>query len=163
VSLVVLNPEARFDCTFGRGCEGICCRSGRPPVYPEEIERIDRNLDRILPSLRPEASALVLEDGYLSRRRTLGQPMLRVVKGWCVFFNEGCVPHRLGTGEGDPFMYKPWFCAIFPLKWDPRDSWYVRQKGFRKERWALFCLDPAASTILATESLRHEMALADKA
>ena len=80
MKLVVLNlANARFDCTFGRGCDGVCCRNGRPPIYPEDAQRIDRNMDRVRPLLRPDARALVDRSGYLSRRRKAGQPVARVV------------------------------------------------------------------------------------
>src|SRR6266446_5884970 len=47
-SLPVLNlSEAKYECIFGRGCDGICCQNGRPPVYPEERERLDANLDKV--------------------------------------------------------------------------------------------------------------------
>src|SRR5581483_8027670 len=107
-SLPVLNlAEATFDCTFGRGCDGVCCRNGRPPLYPEEVALLGRHLERILPRLRPEAAAVVKKEGYLSRRRRIGLPMVRVVQGWCLFFNQGCVLHQLGAEEGDKFRYKP--------------------------------------------------------
>ena len=100
-SLPVVNlDQAKYECIFGRGCDGICCHNGRPPVYADEQERIDANLNRILPELRPEARSVVQEKGYLSRRRKLGLPMMRVVGGWCVFFNQGCVLHKLGAAEG---------------------------------------------------------------
>ncbi len=55
-SLPILNlNEARFECIFGRGCDGICCQNGRPGVYPEEEQRIRENLQKFLPELRPEA------------------------------------------------------------------------------------------------------------
>src|SRR3982750_2381782 len=98
MDLTILNwNEARFECTFGRGCEGICCREGRPPVYADEAERIASNLEHFLPAMRPEASTLVRHSGFLSRRRKAGTNMLRVVNGWCVFFNAGCVLHRIGA------------------------------------------------------------------
>jgi len=160
VRLTQLNGDsARFECTFGRGCDGVCCRNGRPPVYADEIERIDANLPRILPLLRPEARAMVEAGGYLSRRRKAGQPMARVVDRWCVFFNEGCVLHRLGAAEGAAFRYKPGVCAMFPLAKDQRDRWYVRQRNYKAEKWDLMCLDPTASSLPATESLREETAL----
>jgi hypothetical protein len=160
-SLPVLNlAEATYECTFGRGCDGICCRDGRPGVYPEEVERIDANLEKFLPQLRPEARAVVEADGYLSRRVKFGQPMLRVVKGWCVFFNQGCVLHKVGAAEGDSFRYKPAMCALFPLARDGKDRWYVRQWGYQGEDWDLFCLNPKASARRAADSLRDEMALA---
>jgi hypothetical protein len=159
---VVNAGEATFECIFGRGCDGICCRNGRPPVYAEEAERIAANLDKFLPALRPEARQAVQQDGFLSRRRKVGQPMLRVVQGWCIFFNQGCVLHKVGTAEGDKFRYKPAVCSLFPLSKDEHDRWYVRQKGLNGEIWDLFCLDPQASAMPAAESMREEIALAQR-
>jgi hypothetical protein len=152
--------EARFECTFGRGCDGICCREGQPPIYPEEIARIDESLERVLPELRPEARAAVRKAGYISRRRKAGQLTLRVVSGWCVFFNRGCVLHRVGAQEGDKFRYKPAACALFPIDKDDNGRWYVRQKGYAGEIWDLPCLDPENTTVRATDSLQEEIALA---
>ena len=161
--LTVLNLEtARFECTFGRGCEGVCCRDGRPPVYADEARRIDENLHRILPLLRPEARAAVDKGGYLSRRRKAGQTMARVVAGWCVFFNQGCALHRLGAAEGAAFRYKPGLCAVFPLAKDGPGRWYVRQKGYKGERWDLACLDPGSSCVPAANSLQQEAALVEE-
>lgn len=158
-SLPVISnlAEAHFECIFGRGCDGLCCQNGRPATYPEDSAMIDRALARALPHLRPEARALIEKEGYLSRRTKLDQPMLRVVGGWCVFFNEGCVLHKVGAAEGDAYKYKPILCSVFPL--NPRDdgSWYVRQWGYEKEPWDLFCLNPAASPRLASEALRDEV------
>ena len=163
MSLTVLNLEsARFDCTFGRGCEGICCRNGRPPIYAEEARTIDEHLHRILPLLRPDARAAVTREGYLSGRRKAGQRMARVVGGWCVFFNRGCALHQLGAGEGAPFRYKPSICAVFPLAKDQRGRWYVRQKGYKGEIWDLPCLDPSSSAVPAAESLQQEKRLVEE-
>jgi hypothetical protein len=160
-SLPVLNlAEATFECTFGRGCEGICCRNGRPMVYPEEVELLDAHLHRFLPRLRPSARAVVEADGYRSRRTRLGLPMLRVVDRWCVFFNEGCVLHKIGAAEGDSYRYKPAACALFPLARDEHDRWYVRQQGYKGEKWDLFCLDPENTPVAASESLPAEVELA---
>lgn len=160
-SLPVLNQaEAKYECIFGRGCDGICCQNGRPPVYPEERERLDANLDKVLPHLRPEAQVLIREQGYVSNRRRLGLPMLRVVNGWCVFFNQGCVLHKVGAEEGDKYRYKPAACALFPLARDEHDQWYVRQKDYKGEDWHLFCLDPNTSPMPAAESLKDEIELA---
>ena len=160
-SLPVINlAEAKFECIFGRGCEGICCKDGRPMCYPEEIECLDAHLARFLPEMRPEARALVEQHGYVSGRRRQGHPMLRVVGGWCVFFNQGCVLHKVGAAEGDKYRYKPIACTLFPLARDDHDQWYVRQKGYKKEGWNLFCLDPQSSPVSAAETLRDEVALA---
>jgi hypothetical protein len=64
------------------------------------------------------------------------------------------------SAEGDQFRYKPRICALFPLNGDKQDRWYVRQKGFKKEKWDLFCLDPSASSVPASASLQEEIALA---
>ena len=160
---VVLNAdEARFDCTFGRGCDGICCRDGRPPVYPEESQVIDANLHKFLPAVRPEARRVIEKEGYVSKRRKIGLPMLRVVEGWCIFFNRGCVLHQIGAAEGDKFRYKPAICALFPIDRDKHGRWYVRQKGFNGESWDLFCLDPQSTTVRAVDSARDEIALAQR-
>jgi hypothetical protein len=162
-SLTVLNlAVARFECTYGRGCEGLCCRNGRPPIYPEEAARIDVKLSTILPALRLEARIVVEKSGYVSRRRKVGYPMARVSDGWCVFFNGGCVLHMLGAAEGDKLRYKPAACTLFPLARDESDRWYVRQRGYQGEIWDLFCLDPNASSTPATQSLRDEIALAQR-
>ncbi len=162
-SLPVLNIEqARYECIFGRGCDGICCQAGRPPVYPEEKERIDANLAKILPELRPEARKTIEKKGYLSSRTHAGQAMMRNQGGWCVFFNQGCVLHKLGAMEGDKYLYKPVACSLFPLQKDERDRWYVRQKGYKGEKWDIFCLDPNASPMPAREALEAELELAEK-
>jgi hypothetical protein len=162
-SLPVINlSEATYECIFGRGCDGICCQNGRPGVYPEEAARIDANLDKFLPELRPAARTLVEKEGYLSRRRKDGLPMLRVVDGWCVFFHKGCVLHKVGAAEGDKYRYKPAPCALFPLAKTDKGEWYVRQKGVEGEVWDLFCLDPATSPLPAAKSLQDEITLARK-
>ena len=155
--------EAKFDCTFGRGCEGICCKDARPPVYAEELEVIAANVEKFLPHMRADARAAVKRTGFLvPKRRRLKQRMLRVIGGWCVFFNNGCVLHQVGDAEGDKFRYKPALCALFPIQQDRHDNWYIRQKGFKRESWDLFCLNPANCTTPAAESLRDEIALAKR-
>jgi hypothetical protein len=161
VQLPVLNAaDATFECTFGRGCKGECCRNGRPVLYPDEIERLDSILDRMLGELTPAARAVVESRGYRSARKRMRLPMARVVNGWCVFFNEGCTLHRIGEAEGDMYRYKPAACALFPLDMDEHDQWYFRQKGYKKEKWSLFCLDPKNTDARAVESCQAEMALA---
>jgi len=160
-SLPVINlNQATFECTYGRGCAGICCQNGRPSVDANERQRIDDNLHKFLPHLRPQALATVEEGGYLSRRVKMGEPMMRVVDGWCVFFNEGCVLHKIGAEEGDKYRYKPLLCSLFPLDKDDHERWFVRQHGYKGEEWDLFCLAPDASTMPATVSLQEEVALA---
>ena len=162
-TITIENLEtATFECTFGRGCEGICCRNGRPSVASAEMMAMEGVLPRVLPRLRPDARKLVEEEGFVSRRTKVGQPMLRVSGGWCVFFNEGCVLHQVGAEDGDSYQYKPIQCALFPVEHDDDGSWYVRQKGHRGEQWDLFCLNPKQSPKPAAETLAAEIALAQR-
>ncbi len=162
-SLPVLNlSEAKFDCIFGRGCDGICCQKGKPPVTVDDIARIDAALSKVLPHLREDARKKIEKGGYLSNWRKGSQPTLRVSKGWCVFFNKGCVLHKVGMAEGDSFKYKPVVCAVFPLDVADNGQWYIRQHGYLHEPWDLFCLNPNASPRLATESMKDELALVER-
>jgi acyl-CoA synthetase (AMP-forming)/AMP-acid ligase II len=43
---VTALDAATFKCSFGKGCEGDCCRVARPPVYAEELGHIAANLER---------------------------------------------------------------------------------------------------------------------
>jgi Fe-S-cluster containining protein len=161
--LAITNADtATFDCSFGRGCEGICCRNGRPSVTPEERAVIESVMSRVVPLLRPAARDAIESDGFTSARTKLGQPMVRVAGGWCVFFNGGCVLHTIGTEDGDSYQYKPTQCALFPLERGDGGEWYVRQWNLEGEQWDLFCLNPANSPRPAVEALAPEMALAAK-
>jgi hypothetical protein len=163
IGLPVINlHSATYECTYGRGCDGVCCSEGRPLIYPEEIANLNAHLARFLPLLRPRARAAIARRGFVTERRRLGQRVVRFADGWCVFFNSGCVLHRAGAAEGDKFRYKPAVCSLFPIQQNKRDEWYVRQRGFEKEKWDLFCLDPRNSTVPAAESLREELALAKR-
>jgi Fe-S-cluster containining protein len=159
-SLPVLNlSEAKYECIFGRGCDGICCQNGRPPIYADEEERLRVHLEKFLPEMLPQARKLVARHGFLSKRRKLGLPMLRVIDSWCVFFNRGCVLHKVGAAEGDKYRYKPAACSLFPLAKTAGGEWYVRQHGYQEEDWNLFCLSPTATELPAAESLAEEMKL----
>jgi hypothetical protein len=157
---IVNLQEAKYECRYGKGCNGHCCREGRPLVYAEEIERLDANLDKFLPLMRKEARERLWQRGYLTQRRRLGERVMRNAQGWCIFFNDGCILHRIGETEGDKFRYKPAVCSLFPIQLDEHDRWYVRQKGYKREQWDLECLAPEWSNVPAAQSLREEIALA---
>ncbi|HUR52807.1 MAG TPA: DUF3109 family protein [Gemmataceae bacterium] len=161
VALPVVNAAtATFECIFGRGCDGICCQNGRPSVDAAEQKRITGVLTKTLPHLRPAARTLIEGEGFVSKRTKLGEPMVRVVGGWCVFFNAGCVLHKVGAEDGDAYQYKPSQCALFPLERRESGDWYVRQWGYEGEQWDLFCLNPKQSRKPAVESLAEEITLA---
>ena len=161
---VINLATAKFDCTFGRGCDGVCCRHGEPTVYADEAARLEESIERLMPELRPAAQEVIRRDGLLDHSQDkAGQPTLRVADGWCVFFNAGCVLHRIGEAEGDKYKYKPAVCALFPItRASDEVNWKVRQKGFDGEQWDLPCLDPAVSVTPATESLTIEVAMAQR-
>ena len=160
LELPVVNlHEATFECTYGRGCAGVCCQNGRPGLHPDERDTIAANLDRFLPHLRPEARKVLARHGFLTRRVRNGLPLVPVVRGWCLFFNEGCVLHKVGAAEGDKYRYKPGCCSLFPLVPDDAGRWWVRQTNDPWEEWNLFCLDPRNSPVPAAESLQEEVAL----
>jgi hypothetical protein len=159
---VVGLDEARYECVFPT-CGGVCCKNGRPGLEPAEVVRIEGKLAKFLPSLTPNARKRVERDGFITRRIKEGRPTLAVVDGWCVFFNEGCVLHKVGAAEGDKAKYKPWHCMTFPLALDEKtDEWYVRQWGVRDEGWDLFCLNPEESPKPAADTLRDEIDFAER-
>lgn len=152
--------SAHFECVYPK-CDGICCRNGRPAIEDVERERIAAHLPKFLPHLLPAARARVERSGFATRRLKEGLPTLAVEDGWCVFFNQGCVLHKVGAEEGDRFRYKPWRCAVFPLERDrKRGTWHVRQWGHKGEAWDLFCLNPTESPRTAAETLAGEVELA---
>jgi hypothetical protein len=85
-----------------------------------------------------------------------------VVDGWCLFFNEGCVLHKVGAADGDKWRYKPWRCVAFPLDQTETGNWHVRQWNSNGEAWNLFCLNPAESPRPATESLVEEIGFVER-
>lgn len=163
ISLTVVNAEtATFDCSFGRGCEGLCCKNGRPSVTAAEARTIKQNLAMFLPHMRPEAVKMVKKVGWLGARKKVGLPMLRVSGGWCIFFNAGCVLHKVGAAEGDFSKYKPIQCSLFPLEPNGDGTWYVRQWKFNGEGWDIFCLNPKNTPLKAVETLAPEIAVASE-
>jgi len=160
--LPLLNAAtATFECTYGRGCPGLCCTNGRPGLRDAERQRIADRLPDLLPLFSKKARRLVEKHGFITRRTRDGLPLAPVVDGWCIFFNAGCVLHKLGAAEGDSLKYKPIQCSLFPLLWDDDGQWYVRQKNYKGEDWNdLFCLDPSHTTRKAIDSLRNEIHLA---
>jgi Fe-S-cluster containining protein len=151
---------AQFECVYP-SCGGICCKNGRPGVEPGERKRIEENLDKFLPHLTPHARRVVEKRGFVTKRIKDGNPMLAVSESWCVFFNEGCVLHKVGASEGDRWKYKPWYCVVFPLAQRAKGKWYVRQWEHRGEAWDLFCLDPKESPKRAVSTLAGEIAFAN--
>jgi hypothetical protein len=165
--------EGRFDFVFniaegsGRRCRealpAAVCELLRVPFTGSDALTLAVTLDKAV------ARRVVSPDVAVARAVLVsppagarGYPVARLSGGWCVFFNEGCVLHRLGADEGDRTRYKPTVCALFPLDRLDGDRWYVRQRGYDGERWELACLDPRVSVTPAAESLREEMALAER-
>ncbi|HTF91237.1 MAG TPA: DUF3109 family protein [Planctomycetota bacterium] len=161
VELNILNAKsATFECVFPV-CGGVCCKNGRPGISPGEAQRIQDNLPKFLPHLLPKSRRLVETRGFLTRRVKEGRRTLAVSEGWCIFFNEGCVLHKVGAEEGERFAYKPWHCVAFPLEKDAKTAeWYVRQHGYRGEAWDVFCINPKESSKPALTTLAAEIEFA---
>lgn len=154
--LVVNVATATFECVFPT-CGGLCCKQSRPPVEPAEAARITKVLPRVLGDMRPSARKAVEKNGFLTKRIKSKRQMISINDEYCVFYNQGCVLHRLGGLEGDTTKYKPWVCTAFPLDTDPKGNWEVRQWGRKGEEWDLFCLDPKASEKKAVKTLAFEI------
>jgi hypothetical protein len=156
-ALKVLNEGATFDCVFPV-CGGTCCQNGRPGVELAEVAKIEAELAKFLPELTPAAKTHVERSGFITRRQKEGRPTLGVVGGYCLFYNEGCVLHKVGAREGDKFKYKPWRCVVFPLsKNEENGEWHVRQWGVKGEAWDVFCINPEESKKAAVVSLADEL------
>ena len=163
--LGLLNAAtARFVCTYGRGCDGICCKNSTPPVDPEKQQQINSILPLVLPLLRPGASKLISDIGYIDPEEAHeGNPSIRVEDEWCVFFNKGCVLHQVGADKGDSTLYKPVACYLFPIDHHSSGDWYIRQHGVDNEEWTeLFCLAGTPDLPLAVSTLGFEMEMAAK-
>jgi hypothetical protein len=147
---------ARFKCVYP-SCGGLCCRQSRPPVEPAEAKRIQANLHRVLEHMRPSARKAVEKNGFLTKRIKSKRQMISINDEYCVFYNEGCVLHRLGAAEGDSTKYKPWVCTAFPLDTNESgEEWMVRQWG-KGEAWDLFCLNPKEANVKPRKSLAFEI------
>ena len=153
--------SARFSCVWP-GCGGACCKESRPPVSAGEEAIIRAQIDRVLPMVRAVARPVIARGAWVTKRRKSGRPTLAIAEKHCVFYAEGCVLHRLGAEEGDKNRYKPETCITFPLDRDDHDRWYVRQRGVAGEEWDLACLDPTASDRTPDDSLREEIAFAER-
>ncbi len=160
--LSVLNVDtARFACVYP-SCGGACCKESRPPIEPGEDARIRKNMTKFLPLMRPKARRRVETGDFRTARSKAGRPMLAVIDRYCIFWNDGCVLHKVGATEGDKNRYKPGTCITFPLDEAREGEWYVRQWGAFDEGWDLTCLDPKASKKKPTESLAEEIAFAER-
>lgn len=159
--LNILNLEtATFKCVFPI-CGGACCKDGEPGVEPAEIAKIEANLEKFRPHLRPAAQEYLRHNYFMSDKIKAGRRSLPVVEDWCVFFNEGCILHKVGAVEGDKFAYKPWLCVTFPLERNSGEDWHIAQWGQYDEDWQIFCLNPAETALKGAETLQDEIAFAE--
>lgn len=120
VSLDVV--EKYFECDLD-SCLGECCVEGDAgaPLLPEEKERLDTLLSKILPHLLPAAQEVVREQGvsYVDEE---GDLVTSIVNGKdCVFtcYAPGgkclCVLEKLRR-EGNGEFFKPISCSLYPIR-----------------------------------------------
>lgn len=151
--------SARFRCVFPV-CGGICCKTGRPHLTQDDLDRIRKGFQKFVPHMRPDVRRYLKRHPWHTNRTNQKHATLGVAGGWCVFYNNGCILQQVGMEEGEPWRYKPDTCIRFPL--EPVRStpgrYYVRQWEYRGEGWDLFCLNPAEDPTPASESLGPELA-----
>lgn len=153
--------QARFRCDYP-ACEAKCCSSSRPTLEAAELARVLGNLHKFLPLLRQRARDVIGAAGITTRRRKHNCASVAVVDGRCLFYNEGCVLHKVGASEGDRWRYKPWRCITFLLTTCGDGEWYVRQWGPHGERWDVGCLGPRRTRERAAPHLSAEIAFVEE-
>ncbi|MDE5850186.1 MAG: DUF3109 family protein [Muribaculaceae bacterium] len=120
VSLDVV--EKYFECDLDT-CLGECCIEGDAgaPLLPEEKERLDALLPKIMPHLLPAAQEVAREQGasYVDEE---GDLVTSIVNGKdCIFtcYAPGgkclCVLEKLRR-EGHDEFFKPISCSLYPIR-----------------------------------------------
>lgn len=120
---------SRWECIFGRGCEGIdarrpdagCCVHGAHFADRKDRKRVATWVDRLTPDLW-QNHRTGTRKGWTERED--GADKTRVVKGACIFHNDadfaggyGCALHHLAIKEGVSFIEtKPDVCWQLPLR-----------------------------------------------
>lgn len=114
--------ERRFVCDLN-ACKGACCIEGDAgaPLTFDEIDRIEADLEEILPFMRPEGREAVKKTGvfYLDQDN---EPVTTLVNGKeCafVYFDEQgitkCSIEKAHT-EGKTDFKKPISCHLYPIR-----------------------------------------------
>ena len=159
---IVNLDEARFECTFGRGCDGVCCKEGRPLVYPDEVGRIAEALEKLQVEAPPRGPGGRGEEGVPQRPASPGPPRPAQRRRLVPVLPRGMPPAPTRAGGRGQVPVQAGRLLLFPIQQDEHDRWYIRQRGFHRETWDLFCLDPRIHPRPAAETLVEEIALAKR-
>ena len=122
-SLVSLDVVERyFECDLDT-CLGECCIEGDAgaPLLPEEKERLDALLQKVMPHLSPAAQKVAQEQGasYVDEE---GDLVTSIVNGKdCIFTTYApggkclCILEKLRR-EGHDEFFKPISCSLYPIR-----------------------------------------------
>ncbi len=124
--------ESRWECIFGRGCEGVltgpaaelvqgCCSYGAHFTGEEDIARVEEAA-LTLTAAQWQFRAKGRRNGVV--KRAGGESVTRLVQDACVFLNRpgfaggpGCALHRAALERGiEPLELKPDVCWQLPLR-----------------------------------------------
>ncbi|MFN3426523.1 MAG: DUF3109 family protein [Candidatus Thermochlorobacter sp.] len=124
IGSVLIEPEviaAKFRCDL-KVCKGACCVVGEKgaPVLSQEVEQIEKNLDKVKKYLPEKNRKIVETEGIYEAYR--GDLYLMTVEGReCVFANinengiaECMLEHAFEQGETD--FQKPISCHLYPIR-----------------------------------------------
>ncbi|HPQ39653.1 MAG TPA: DUF3109 family protein [bacterium] len=110
-----------FACPY-HDCGGMCCVNGDSgaPAEPEEIERIEREIEAIRPALDPASREWIDANGVVETRGNRVSIQCLAGHGRCVFFTEGpdgkgCILETRSRAMGIPTL-RPLSCRLFPLR-----------------------------------------------
>ncbi|MCO5259351.1 MAG: DUF3109 family protein [Crocinitomicaceae bacterium] len=114
--------DRKFVCDLN-ACKGACCIEGDAgaPLTYEEVDKIEEDLDVILPYMRPEGIEAIKKEGvyYLDRD---GEPVTTLINGGeCafVYFDEKGIAKcaiEKAHAEGKTDFKKPISCHLYPIR-----------------------------------------------
>lgn len=131
--------KRKFVCDLAK-CKGACCVEGDAgaPLTPDEVTKLESNLDKIVPYMRPEGMQAVEFEG-VSYLDSENEPVTMLVKGKeCafVYFDKNqtalCAiesAYRAGQIEN----IKPISCSLYPI----RVKQYQDFKALQFDEWSI--------------------------
>lgn len=114
--------ERKFVCDLN-ACKGACCVHGDAgaPLKMEEVDKLEDDLDEILPYMRPEGVAAVEKEGVFYMDQD-NEPVTTLVNGGeCafVYFDEKGITKcaiEKAHAEGKTSFKKPISCHLYPIR-----------------------------------------------
>ena len=113
--------DAPFACNLG-ACLGACCVHGDrgAPLEPDERQRLEEILPRVRPRLRPEALAVIAEEGVWEGDEDDGYATTTVDNRECVFVvyrgDVAVCAIQDAHNRGAVDWPKPLSCHLYPIR-----------------------------------------------